>query len=520
MKFMTVTNHVSPMVGARLLAIMLATVVGLLLSSAAFAALPDTKQVESVAAPAFATKVNDSTKGARPNGTTNAMRYNADGTINYQVTVGANEQVNTIAVRARNGGGSDAGKPLSLVAPGASPASITLGTGSAGTTYDDRTFSVNMGPGTYTIGIKITNLTTAGDDENAFVDSFRLEGTTVTQPPADSDGDGVPDSSDKCSGSDDRLDADGDGIPDGCDTQEPPPTNECGSAPNCVDVFPGDDLDAKANAAPAGATIQVHGKAGVATYFYTVNNAIELKSGQTLIGDTGTTSTLGSAVIPSESVGMRAASTSMLTMIGVKGDPVRIAWLDINVAGAQKAINGSSGGPGLQMDHVKVHGAKASGIGQYRGFVFDSEIYGNGTDPINFDGTVAGVKCIYACEISTSYIHNNPGNGAWCDVGCKSVANQPNGFYVHDNVVGSNGRHGIFYENAPKPGLNPGDAVRALITHNTVYGNGKSGVSVSDSAFGTVDSNEFAKTPSGTVLHNEDNVAIELHRSGVSSRGT
>ena len=33
----------------------------------------------------------------------------------------------------------------------------------------------------------------------------------------DSDGDGVPDSEDKCEGHDDNEDADGDGTPDGCD---------------------------------------------------------------------------------------------------------------------------------------------------------------------------------------------------------------------------------------------------------------------------------------------------------------
>jgi parallel beta-helix repeat protein len=288
-----------------------------------------------------------------------------------------------------------------------------------------------------------------------------------------------------------------------------------------VSVNPGDDLDAKASAAPAGATIWVHGKAGVATYLYTVDRPIELKAGQTLIGDVGTTKSVGPAVVPVTSVGMKAASTSMSTMLQPKGDPIRIAWFDINVAGAQKAITGPGGGPNLEMDHVKVHGAKASGIGQYRGSVFDSEIYGNGTDLVAFDGTVSGIKCNYACEVARSYVHHNPGNGIWCDVGCQSVANQPNGFYVHDNVAGDNGRHGIFYENSPKPSLNWGDSVKALITNNTVYGNGTSGISVSDSASGSVRSNTLGKTLSGAISHNAgtDIEGIELHSSGRSDKG-
>jgi hypothetical protein len=287
------------------------------------------------------------------------------------------------------------------------------------------------------------------------------------------------------------------------------------AAETVVDVYPGDDLDAKANSAPAGATIQVHSKPGVALYVYTVDDDIDLQSGQTLIGDAGTVSPLGPANVPKPTVGMKAAKTSMDTMMQVQGDPIRIAWLDIDVNGAQKAMNGLAGGENLQMDHVVVHGAQASGIGQYRGFVLDSELYNNGTNPRKFGGTVAGVKCNYACEVARSYVHdNNSGNGIWCDVGCQSASNQPNGFYVHDNIVGNNGRHGIFYENAPKPNLNPGDSVEALIQNNRVYGSRNSGISVSDAANGKVDSNILAERLDGTILHNYKNMGVELHSSG------
>jgi parallel beta-helix repeat protein len=288
-----------------------------------------------------------------------------------------------------------------------------------------------------------------------------------------------------------------------------------------VNVNPGDDLDAKANAAPAGATIQVHGN-GKAHYVYSVDNPITLKAGQTLTGDVGTTTTRGPANVPHPKVGIKGVpGSSMTTMLRASGDPVTISWLDLNAQDTQKAINGLGGGPNLSMDHVVVHGAPASGIGQYRGFVSDSELYNNGTNPTKFDGTVAGVKCNYACEVSNSYVHNNPGNGIWCDVGCQAVANQPNGFYVHGNVVGRNGRHGIFYENAPKPSINPGDpTVKSLIQNNTVYGNGKSGISVSDSPFGTVYSNTLGKTVAGVTDHNAGRDGIEMHSSNDPDRGT
>ncbi|MCB0319701.1 MAG: thrombospondin type 3 repeat-containing protein, partial [Bdellovibrionales bacterium] len=71
----------------------------------------------------------------------------------------------------------------------------------------------------------------------------------------DSDGDGVPDSSDKCPGFDDRIDGDSDGTPDGCDQCPSDPHKiaplSCGcnqletdsdgdGTPNCVDQCPSD----------------------------------------------------------------------------------------------------------------------------------------------------------------------------------------------------------------------------------------------------------------------------------------
>lgn len=46
--------------------------------------------------------------------------------------------------------------------------------------------------------------------------TFLYPGTSTLEP--DADGDGVPDSQDKCPGFDDAIDVDADGIPDGCDT--------------------------------------------------------------------------------------------------------------------------------------------------------------------------------------------------------------------------------------------------------------------------------------------------------------
>ena len=288
-----------------------------------------------------------------------------------------------------------------------------------------------------------------------------------------------------------------------------------------VNVNPGDDLDAKANAAPAGSIIQVHGKTGTPLYVYSVDHSIILKSGTQIIGDTATVTSYGPANVPHPSVGIKGTyGTTQTTIFRSIGDGIRVAWLDLNATYTQKSINGIAGGPNQVMDHVVVHGAAASGIGQYRGSVLDSELYSNGTNPVKFNGTVAGVKSEYSGEVARSYVHNNPGNGIWCDVGCQTAPNQPNGWYVHDNVAANNGRHGIFYENTPKPSKNWGDeTAKALIQNNYVYGSGKSDISISDSQNATVDSNVIGRTIAGQLAPSAKNVGVEFHSDGGLDRG-
>ncbi len=282
-----------------------------------------------------------------------------------------------------------------------------------------------------------------------------------------------------------------------------------------ININPGDDLDAKVNAAPSGATILVHSGT------YSIDHIIKLKSGQSLVGDTGSTSSFGSAVVPSPSVKVQLAKgVSQNTLIRPSGNPIIISWLDLNATGTNQGITAIAGGPDLHMSDLKVHGAAGSGIGQAQGVLTNSELYANGQDPSTIGGTAGGLKCNYACEVSHVLSHDNGGNGFWCDVGCQSNPARVNGFWVHDSVAYSNSRHGIFYENSPKPDLNPGDNVKALIENNYSYGNGASDISISDSAFGTVKNNVLGRSISGSLVHNALNQGIELHASGDPSRGT
>jgi hypothetical protein len=63
-----------------------------------------------------------------------------------------------------------------------------------------------------------------GSREAVLFDRARVDGTVTEPPAADSDTDGVPDSSDNCRtvANPDQADSDGDGVGDACDTTQPP----------------------------------------------------------------------------------------------------------------------------------------------------------------------------------------------------------------------------------------------------------------------------------------------------------
>ncbi|HSK83810.1 MAG TPA: hypothetical protein VK902_10515, partial [Rubrobacter sp.] len=54
----------------------------------------------------------------------------------------------------------------------------------------------------------------------------------------------------------------------------------------------------------------------------------------------------------------------------------------------------------------------------------------------NFLGfTGSGLKAINEVEVTNSYIHDNQGNGLWCDVFCHDSESHLNDFWVHENVA-------------------------------------------------------------------------------------
>ena len=79
----------------------------------------------------------------------------------------------------------------------------------------------------------------------------------------------------------------------------------------------------------------------------------------------------------------------------------------------------------------------------------NSHFTGNTGNPdwLGFEG--AAIKGVDEFEVANNYIHDEQGNGIWCDVGCDDAPSIRNGFWVYGNLVINNSRWGIRYENSP-----------------------------------------------------------------------
>ena len=302
-------------------------------------------------------------------------------------------------------------------------------------------------------------------------------------------------------------------------------------------VAPGQDLDAIVNADPATTATTFCIQAGT----YPLSQTLAVGPGDKLIGETGIIKTAGPAKYAEPVVKVRNAA-NLSKLISVSGDNVTLKWLDVAgavgkydetktqatcpnwghiankcpVAGKGVGIAAGNAGDGLLMQYLRVHNNDAVGIGNAKGRVLNSELFSN-TENGDFLGfTGAGVKGVTEYEAGRNYVHDEQGNGLWCDRGCDDdPAGGPNGFWVHHNVLVDNGRAGVRYEHSP---------TTALIENNEIHGNSKEaargGVSIRDSQNATVRDNVFGPANIAAVTYpaNADNVAIHATDSGRTDR--
>jgi hypothetical protein len=286
----------------------------------------------------------------------------------------------------------------------------------------------------------------------------------------------------------------------------PPAAAHSCSGAAILNINPGDDLDAKVNGDDPrkATTFCVHAASGGTTY--NISATLRLRDGDRLIGEpeTGTIVTRGPAKYGVPSVKIRP-SGSLKAIIAAVGKDIQIQWVDISGAVGQSGTTGSGAGitagsadGGFLVQYAAIHDNDAAGILSAQGRILNSEFYENTNNPDFLGVNAAAVKGRFEYEAAENYVHNEQGNGLWCDVGCvNDPARGANGFWVHHNLVVDNARSGIRYESSPDDlatGVHLSEPT-ALIERNEVHGNShlenRGAISVRDAQNALVRANVF-----------------------------
>jgi hypothetical protein len=300
-------------------------------------------------------------------------------------------------------------------------------------------------------------------------------------------------------------------------------------AENVVDVPCGQDLDAIVNDnSPTATRFQL---AGGCTY--PVDRVLALNNGDEIVGPEGAFIEppfieRPPAFDPEPTVTI-VASEGLSNVIRAEGK-VHLEWVKI-VGGTGQYSGGSpvaGTGSGLAMGMasndsslyaVHITGNDGAGITNAHG-TFDRIELSDTTQNPDFLGFIgSGLKAITEVEVRNSYIHDNQGNGLWCDQFCRDSDEQlhPHGFWIHDNLVVNNGRAGIRFERVG----DVADAGEALIEKNEVHGNGtdatRGGIDIRDAQDATIQNNVFGPATIGEVGYEVD---YEPNANGLAIRAT
>jgi hypothetical protein len=295
-----------------------------------------------------------------------------------------------------------------------------------------------------------------------------------------------------------------------------------------VVVLPcGQDLDAIVSADdPAiGTRFQLEGGCT-----YLVDTMVVLNEGDEIAGPPATFIERLPAFDPEPTVTI-VGSEGLSHVISARGT-VHLEWVKIVGGTGEYAADGSpvtGTGSGLAMGMasndsnlyaVHITGSDGAGITNAHGTFDRIELDDTTQDP-NFLGFIgSGLKAINEVEVKNSYIHDNQGNGLWCDVFCHDSVDHLNGFWVHENLIVNNGRAGVRFERVG----DVADAGEALIENNEVHQNSlelsRGGIDIRDTQNALVRNNVFGATTIADVgyLPNASGVAIRATDSGRSDR--
>jgi hypothetical protein len=267
----------------------------------------------------------------------------------------------------------------------------------------------------------------------------------------------------------------------------PPPSSDWPASDCEKDIKPPADIDNIINSDPSGTATTFCVYAGN----YTVSAPAILKAGDKLKGEPNFPLTpVGPANQPDPVVNLVASGSQNL--LRANGNEISITWVDLSGAdgtgNGTGAIAAGSAGSDFLVQFARIHENDSLGISSMKGTVLDSEFFKNSLDPDSLGFNASAVKGITAYQAGRVYVHDEQGNGLWCDVGCPyDLDSTTNGFWVHHSVVVNSGRAGIRYENSSS---------EALFQDNEIRGNGinehRGGIDIRDSQDAQVLNNKLS----------------------------
>ena len=260
---------------------------------------------------------------------------------------------------------------------------------------------------------------------------------------------------------------------------------------------------------------------------YKVSEPAILKTGDKLVGEPGSqtlidTTTIGEGIRkPTPVVKLEGSGTANL--LRARGTDISITWVDLSGASGtgtgSGAITAGSASSNFLVQYSRIHDNASLGISNMKGSVLHSEFFKNSYATSSLGFNASAVKGITEFQAGWLYVHDEQGNGLWCDVGCNPDSGGNTGFWVHDSVVVRSGRAGIRFENSPN---------EALIENNEIHENGlkerRGGVDIRDSQDARVENNNFggpvtiAGIAGNPYKVNGDNIGVRATDSGRSDR--
>jgi hypothetical protein len=278
-------------------------------------------------------------------------------------------------------------------------------------------------------------------------------------------------------------------------------------------ITPGEDLDAIINNDAASTPTRFCVRAGT----YQISSPARLRTGDKLDAQPGSFTKVDTATKPSPVVRLVGNGTNNL--LRADGNGISITWVDLsNARGTGTgtgAIAAGSAGSDFLVQYARIHNNDSLGISNMNGRVLDSEFFSNSEAGSSLGFNASAVKGITEYEAARVYVHDEQGNGLWCDVGCSNDPARANGFWVHESVVVNSGRGGIRYENSPN---------QALFENNEIHANGKTerrgGIDIRDSQNALVRTNSFGPATISGVSYgaNGDRIGVRATDSGRSDR--